>query len=304
MSLRWDTPGILRRFLHTADWHLVGTAPRCRKDADWLDTQRQMLRFLVATANAHRVPMVACGDIFDKPRVATAVVNMAMEELSKAGFGVFLLEGNHDLEGHAVASLSSVSLGTMLQMFPRVPQIDGIQDAQPFGMDNPTGAKVAFTHQLVFKDERSRPPMAKGKTALEILDQFPNAHWIFTGDHHSAWHFEHGGRHVVNPGCTIIHAADMIGEVAKCALVDIDAGTVEWIEIPDDPANLSDAHLRTEEARVSRVEAFLEKVQGQGEAKILDFKGTLETKMQQLEPKSPVYTALVRIQDKATTEGK
>lgn len=294
----------IRRFLHTADWHLVGTAPRCRKDADWLDTQRQMIRFLVSTANAHKVPLVACGDIFDKPRVSTATVNMALEELSKALFGVFILEGNHDLEGHLASSLPTVSLGTLLQVFPRIPQIDGIQDAQPFGLDKPTGAKVAFTHQLVFRDEKSRPPMAKGLTASELLDQFPDAKWIFTGDYHHAYHFEQGGRHVVNPGCTIIHAADMIGQVAKCALVDIDAGSVEWIEIPDDPANLSDGHLRTEEERVSRIEAFLEKVQGQGEAKILDFAVGLATKMQELEPQSPVYKALVRIKDKATTEGK
>ena len=92
--------------------------------------------------------------------------------------------------------------------------------------------------------------------------------------------------------------------MAKCALVDIDADTVDWIEIPDDPANLSDGHLRTEEERVSRVTAFLEKVQGQGSAKILDFKGNLDLKMQQLDPKSPVHKAIVRIQGKAATKEK
>ena len=294
----------LSRFLHTADWHLVGTAPRCRKDPSWLETQRQMLRFLVSTANAHKVPLVACGDIFDKPRVATEVVNMTIRELKEAQFGVFLLPGNHDCPGHAASMLHEASLGTLLETFPQIPQIDGIQDAQPFGLDNPTGAKVAFTHQLVFRDERSKPPMAKGLTASELLDQFPDADWIFTGDYHHSFHWEQGGRHVVNPGCAIIHAADMIGQVAKCALVDIDAGTVEWIEIPDDPANLSDSHLRTEEERVSRIESFLEKVQGQGEAKILDFKANLETKMQELEPTSPVHKALVAIKAKAATEEK
>lgn len=295
---------ILRQFLHTADLHLVGTAPRCRKDTDWLETQRQMLQFLVDTANGAKVPLVLCGDIFDKPRVATEVVNMAIRELKAAEHGVYILAGNHDLEGHRASSLPGTSLGTLLETFPMIPQINGIQDAQPFGLDNPTGAGVVFTHQLVFRDEKSRPPMAKGLTASELLDQFPDADWIFTGDHHSPWHFEQGNRHVVNPGCTIIHNAGDIGNKAQCALVDIGAGTVSWIEIPDDPANLSDGHLRTEEERVSRIEAFLEKVQGQGEAKILDFKGNLELKSQQLDPKSPVYQALVRIKDKAATKEK
>lgn len=295
---------ILRRFLHTADLHLVGVAPRCRKDANWLETQRQMLQFLVSTANGAKVPLVLCGDIFDKPRVATEVVNMAIRELKASEHGVYILAGNHDCPGHAYSLIHEASLGTLLETFPQIPQIDGIQDAQPFGLDNPTGAKVAFTHQLVFRDERSRPPMAKGLTASELLDQFPDADWILTGDHHSAWHHEEQGRHVVNPGCTIIHNSGMIGETAKCALVDIDAGTVDWIEIPDDPANLSDSHLRTEEERVSRVTAFLEKVQGQGSAKILDFKGNLELKMQQLDPKSPVHKAIVQIQGKAATKEK
>lgn len=295
---------ILRRFLHTADLHLCGTAPRCRKDLSWIETQRQMLQFLVSTANGAQVPLVLCGDIFDKPRVATEVVNMAIRELKAAEHGAFILAGNHDCPGHAYSLIHEASLGTLLETFPMIPQIDGIQDAQPFGLDAPTGAKVAFSHQLVFRDEKSRPPMAKGLTASELLDQFPDAEWIFTGDHHSPWHHEEHGRHVVNPGCTIIHNAADIGAVAKCALVDIDAGTVSWIEIPDDPANLSDGHLRTEEERVSRVTAFLEKVQGQGSAKILDFRGNLELKMQQLDPKSPVHKAIVQIQGKAATKEK
>ena len=295
---------ILRRFLHTADLHLCGTAPRCRKDPSWIETQRQMLQFLVSTANSAKVPLVLCGDIFDKPRVATEIVNMAIRELKAAEHGVYILAGNHDLPGHAWSMVHEASLGTLLETFPQIPQIDGIQDAQPFGLDNPTGACVVFTHQLIFKDEKSRPPMAKGLTASELLDQFPDADWIFTGDHHQAWHHEEHGRHVVNPGCTLIHNASMIGETAKCALIDIDASAVDWIEIPDDPANLSDGYLRTEEERVSRVTAFLEKVQGQGSAKILDFKGNLELKMQQLDPKSPVHKAIVQIQGKATTKEK
>ena len=275
-----------------------------------------MLLFLVETANKAGVPLVLTGDIFDKAVVRTSILNMTVGILLQVEHGVFVIPGNHEMPDHAYTRIGESSVGILIKCFSMIPQIDGIQDAQPFGLDNPTGAKVAFTHQLVFRDEKSKPPMAKGLTASELLDQFPDADWIFTGDHHSAWHYtervedasDEGTcirhRHVVNPGCTIIHAADMIGQVAKCALVDIDAGTVEWIEIPDDPANLSDSHLRTEEERVSRIESFLEKVQGQGEAKILDFKANLETKMQELEPTSPVHKALVAIKAKATTEEK
>lgn len=291
-------PEPLRRFLHAADLHLTGSRPRCRQDPDWLETQRSMLRFLVDTANANQVPLHLCGDIFDHARVATEVVNMAIKELKRAGHGVYVLIGNHDAPFHDPSRIHEASLGTLLETFPHTPSIPGIQDAAPFGRDCPTGAPVAFSHQLVFEDESKRPPMAKGHTAQSLLEAFPDARWIFTGDYHARFHVEIGGRHVVNPGCTIIHNSSMIGEKAFCALVDIDAESVEWIEIPDDASMVSDAHLRTVEARESRVGAFLERVKGAGGV-VLDFRANLDAAIQQLDQGSKTYKALIRIKDRA-----
>lgn len=307
---------ILRRLLHASDLHLTGLLPACRRDPDWLWTQAQALQFLVDQANAAKVPLVLTGDIFDKSVVRTDVLNMAVGILLGAIYGVYIIPGNHELPGHAYTRVGESSIGILLKCFHLIPQIDGIQDAQPFGMDKDTDAPVVFTHQLVFKDEASRPPMAKGKTASELLDQFPSAQWIFSGDYHHRFHHTERDseasqdgtrsytRHVVNPGCMIIHAADMIGQKAYCALVDIDKESVEWIEIPDDPANLSNEHLTSVVERESRVEAYLEKVKSAGSAKILEFKGALELEMQKMEPEDPVHKALVRIRDKATTEEK
>jgi len=290
----------LRRFIHACDLHLTGTTPRCRLDPSWTETQRQMVRFLVAQANKHQCPLHLGGDIFDHARVATEIVAMALQELLEAKYGVHITAGNHDLPGHQWEKVLESSLGILLQVFPHTEPIPGVQDAAPFGRDNPTGAPVAFTHQLVFESEDKRPPMAKGHTAQSLLDQaFPDAKWVFTGDHHDRWHYvSRDGRHVVNPGSTITHNAGKLGDKAFCALVDIDAETVEWIEIPDDPAMVSDAHLRTVEARESRVAAFLEKV-GDAGAVVLDFKANLEAVIQTLDPESKTYKALIRIKEKA-----
>lgn len=289
----------LRRFLHAADLHLTGSRPRCRHDPDWPETQRAMLRSLVDTANANQVPLHLGGDIFDHARVATEVVNMAIKELKRAGHGVYILIGNHDAPFHDASRIHEASLGTLLETFPHTPCTPGIQDAAPFGRDCPTGAPVAFTHQLVFEDESKRPPMAKGHTAESLLEAFPDARWIFTGDHHDRfWYQSPDGRHVVNPGSTITHNASKIGDKAFCALVDIDAESVEWIEIPDDPSMVSDAHLRTVEARESRVGAFLERVKGAGGV-VLDFRVSLDAVIQQLDPKSKTYKAIIRIKDRA-----
>ena len=297
-------PVRLRRFVLAADTHLVGQRLRCRLDPDWMETQRKSLEFLVDTANEHHVELVLNGDIFDHAKVATPVVNMAIRELKKARNGVYLMIGNHDAPDHVPGRIAEASLGTLLEIFPHIPQIDGVQDAAPFGLDKSTGAPVAFTHQLVFRDEKSRPPMAKGRTAAELLDQFPGAKWIFTGDHHDHWHHvSPDGRHVVNPGSTITHNASKIGDKGYCALVDIEAESVQWIEIPDDPAMVSDGHLRKEEARESRIEAFLNMVKG-ASATVLDFKANLEARRQEKTVPEPVNKALGRIVAKATTEEK
>lgn len=292
-------PAPLRRFLLASDTHFSGTRPVSRRDPDWIGAQEKTLQFLVDTANAHQAPLALTGDVLDHARVATVVVNMVLRCFREVLHGVYLIPGNHELLNHRWEDVEQASIGIILKSYPLIPQIDGVQDAAPFGKDRDTGAPVVFTHQLVFRDEKSKPGKAVGHTAQSLLDSLPSAKWIFTGDYHdSYWHTSPDGRHVVNPGCTMVHNAAKIGDVCRCALVDIDAESVEWIEIPDDPSMVSDAHLRTVEARESRVGAFLERVKGAGGV-VLDFRANLDAVIQQLDPKSKTYKALVRIKDRA-----
>ena len=297
----------LTRFLLASDTHFAGTRPVSRLDADWIGSQERTLMFIVDTANLCGSPLVLTGDVLDHARVSTEVVNMVLRCLLKVQFGVYLIPGNHELLDHRWEDVEKASIGIILKSHPLIPQIDGVQDAAPFGKDNSTGAPVVFTHQLVFRDDASKPGKAHGHTAQSLLDSLPNARWIFTGDYHdSYWYTSSDGRHVVNPGCTMVHNVNKIGDTCRCALVDIVAESVEWIEIPDDPSMVSDfhiAHAKARELRLGTLGAFFEAVKG-STAKILDFAVGLATKMQELEPQSPVYKALVRIKDKATTEGK
>jgi hypothetical protein len=275
---------ILRKFILSADLHLVLTRPAARLDPDWLDTQRQALRFLVSKAVENACPLVVVGDIFDHAKVGTEVVVMAIQEFSRIRSHeqeVYFLIGNHDAPGHDPDSIHEASLGILLEIFPQIPQIDGIQDAQPFGRDKDTGAAVVFSHQLVFKDESSRPPMAKGKTAQDLLDSLPSAQWVFVGDlHHSFDYKAPDGRRVVSPGNLIAHNASMIEVEAKCALIDLDAlgSEVTWIEIPDDPAMLTRDHLDAKAAKVDRLAGFMERVKEAG-GHTLTFKDKLEARM-------------------------
>ena len=273
----------LRKFILSADWHLVQTCPVARLDPSWLETQRQAIRFLVSQAVKHSCPLVAVGDLFDHPKVGTEVVNMVLEELNALrvqGQEFYLIAGNHDLEGNLATNAPKCSVGTLLNIFPRIPNIPGVQSAPHFGEDIDPDAPIVFTHQLVFKDESTRPPMAKGLTASDLLAKYPGAQWIFTGDHHSAWTCTESGRTVVNPGCMIVHNAGDIGHNGKCALIDLDStdAPVTWITIPDDPEMLTRDHLDTKAAKVDRLSGFMERVKEAG-GHTLAFKDKLEARM-------------------------
>ena len=294
----------LRKFILSADWHLVQTCPVARLDPSWLETQRQAIRFLVSKAVKHSCPLVAVGDLFDHPKVGTEVVNMVLEELNtlrSQGQEFYLIAGNHDLEGNLATNAPKCSVGTLLNIFPRIPNIPGVQSAPHFGEDIDPDAPIVFTHQLVFKDENTRPPMAKGLTASDLLAKYPGAQWIFTGDHHAAWHHEEAGRHVVNPGCMIVHNAGDIGHNGKCALIDLDStdAPVTWIEIPDDPAMLTRDHLDAKAAKVDRLSGFMERVKEAG-GHTLTFKDKLEARMGLKDITEPQSRAFRTVKARAT----
>lgn len=299
----------LRKFILSADWHAVLARPVARLDPSWLDTQRQAIRFLVSQAVKHSCPLVAVGDIFDHPRVGTEVVNMVIEELQALrvqGQEFYLIAGNHDIESALAANIPKCSIGTLLSIFPKIPSIPGVQSANHFGEDTNDGSPVLFTHQLVFKDEGSRPPMAKGKTSQDILNEYPDAQWIFVGDlHHSFWYVSEDGRNVVSPGNLIAHNASMIEVEAKCALIDLDAkgSEVTWIEIPDDPALLTRDHLDTKAAKVDRLSGFLERVREAGTT-ALTFKDKLEARMGLKDITDAQTGAFMAIKKRATEEEK
>ena len=294
-----------RNFLWCADNHLTGSKPVARLDPDWLGTQRLALRFLVDTANANEVPLLIGGDLIDHARIATDVVVMAIQELQKTKHGTYMIAGNHCCENHSTSNIDKGSIGVFLSIFPKIPSIPGIQSANHFGEDVDDGSQVLFTHQLIFKDEASRPPMAKGITAADLLAKFPSAKWIFTGDHHSAWTYTESGRTVVNPGCMIPHTASDIGHNGKCALIDLDSTTapVTWISIPDDPAMLTRDHLDTKAERKERFGDMMAYVKDTGKT-IVKFVARLDVRMGMKDIPESRNRAYRAVKAQATVEEK
>ena len=269
--------------LFCSDLHLKGEKPVARLDTDWLGTQRAMLQEIVDLANYHILPLVLVGDIFDHPRVSTEVLNMAIQELNSVKFGVKILAGNHDLPTHSFALVDQSSIGVLLKIFTDI-EFENSQwlSAYHFGRDEKSTAKVMLTHQLIFPDQASKPPTDKGKTADELLNEFDAADWIICGDGHFGFHHirksQGGDRHVINLGCTIRHKASEINYQPSVWAIDTDAGTVDRINLHDDPERISRAHLDIAEEKETRVGIFLSIVKGSGTIS-LSFMDNLESKM-------------------------
>jgi DNA repair exonuclease SbcCD nuclease subunit len=293
------------KFLQFADLHLIGTMPICRQDEDWINSQRKDIQFLVKTANENKVPLIGVGDIFDTARVATEVVNMAIDEFSKVKFGVQFLCGNHDLPTHCYDLLYQSSIGTLLKSFSELKsgKVEGEEWAAfPFGNDERSTAKIRFIHRLIFPDEQSRPVDECGQTAQELLEEFPEQDWILTGDYHHAFHYKEGNRHVVNTGCVNVQKADFIGYQPKVAIVDTIAGTVEWINVPQRAEfKFGDEYLVEAKEREARMESFFELARNK-DGVCISFSENLEINMQ----KNPlsVQQILIEIRQGVKNESK
>lgn len=284
------------RFIFTADWHLRGDRPRCRLDSDWLDTQRQVIRFIGAECERRNCHLIIGGDIFHTPRIIPDVLNLLISELKEApGIQrVHMMAGNHDLKYHLWENVESSSYGTLRHIFSDITEAGSILSvhgaiAFKFGQEEGKGERIVFTHQLVFPDEKAQPMPDIGKTAEQLLSEFPRAEWIFCGDYHHAFHFqktqtkkstgERITRHVVNPGCITRQVADMADYLPQIFFIDTEIGEVTPIILPDVGDLVTDEYLRKEEERDERIEAFLSLI-GSSESASLSFRDNLVKRLE------------------------
>ena len=268
--------------LITADWHLRADRPRCRTDEDWIRTQGEILAAIVEAANTRGCPVCAIGDLFHSPQVPSRILGLALSVVFSVHYGLYVIAGQHDLPYHNWDNVGTASFGILriLQDAEHVHHLHDLGRAAHFGQEiaGPENG-IVFVHQLTFPDVKDMPPNVDAMTAAETLDAHPGARWIFTGDYHRAFHYEHNGRHVVNPGCITRQAADFKDYQPRVCYVDTEVGTVEWIDLPDVSPVVVDEYLRDEQAREDRITAFVESVRNSGTMS-LDFLGNLNAAIQ------------------------
>lgn len=255
------------KILLTADWHIRGDRPRCRIDEDWIASQRQDIQAVVDIASQEKVDEAwVLGDLFHQPRAATEAVNMVLVGLNdlRDACPVYILPGNHDLPYHDYGNLEQSSLGIVLKSFPELRTREDPRGltlaAAPFGLDPvDPHADVWATHQLTFENAETKPPMAGGKIAQDLLDEAPGVQVVVTGDYHRGYVYTgEGGRRVITPGCLNIQAADMDDYRPRVYIWDTATAQVMPHYLPTNSVAVVTDYLAAEKERDERMDKCLE----------------------------------------------
>lgn len=285
------------KFICTADWHIRATKPRCRIDEDWIQTQRQALDQIVKISKDKKAPVMVVGDLFhSNSDVSFECIQMVQQMADELG-ELYILAGNHDLPYHSSENIEKSAIGVLFNSqnifmiadwFEKYHFNTGgkfLYSASNFDEQDYTNAKVVFKHTLVFPDAKSIPPNCDGTTAKELLEEFPNAEWIFCGDYHHNFHYQKNGRHVVNSGCLLRQASDFKDYQCGVYFCDTDKNIVEFIPIIDSEQLIDDSYILQENEREERIDNFVQKLKDT-ESVSLDFLANVESALQSNELES------------------
>lgn len=275
------------KFVITADWHLRATRPRCRIDNDWIETQKKALNQVAEIANKKDAPIFVVGDLFNSNSdTSFECINM-VQKLADVSGELYILAGNHDLPYHSSENIDKSAIGVLLKseniftmehFFKNVIGFENVNySASNFDEPDNENANIVFKHTLTIPS-KDKPDYINCETPESLLEKFPNAKWIFTGDYHKNFHYEKNGRNVINGGCLLRQASDFIDYQCGVYFVDTDQNIVEFIPIIDNEELVNDDYITKENERESRIEDFVSKLKNT-ESVSFDFLDNVEKAM-------------------------
>lgn len=243
----------------TSDWHLRKDVPKSRpeNEEEWLDFQFGKIEEMIEFARGKNAPIYQVGDIYHRSQPYYGVVGRLKELFLEEPDRLYKIAGNHDLPYHSFDNV----LNSGWYCSPGIDMRLNNRGAFHFGTaPKSKKAKIVFTHQLVFPDDKSRPIEELGKTAEELLEEFPRAKYIFTGDYHKNFHYEEDGRHVINSGCLTRQGAGEVDYTCGFYYVDTFEDIIEFHQFTDDVEMITE-HLAAAKNRENRLDAFMELIQ-------------------------------------------
>lgn len=289
------------KFVVTGDNHLRPDRPLCRLDEDWIATQKAQLDFIVDLANEEQAALIITGDLFDVPRVPPKIVSMFIDAISNLNSTCYVIAGNHSLPWHKLENVDDSSIGILKAMSvtnDKIVYLDAEEYTENGRFEHAAELfpGMLVIHTLTFPSVTDIPFGAEAVSAYQLLEKFPNAEWIFTGDYHKNFVVEEEDHIVINPGCMNIQSADMIDYTPVVYVVEtgeaIDVTTkgdpepvyrigerkITAVPVPENPDVLTRNHLDQQKERDARISSFVETVIHEGQIG-LSFEDNLKAAM-------------------------
>ena len=263
------------RMIITADWHIRNTRPRCRIDEDWIKTQQKALNQIAEICENKNAPLMVVGDIFNSNSdTSFECINMVQKLADRIG-GIYILAGNHDLIYHSSENIDKSAIGVLLQS-ENVFKIEDYSDefSAPNFDEERNSMVYMFIHTLTIPS-KDKPDFIQCETPESLLEKYPTAKWIFTGDYHKNFVYEKNDRYVINPGCLIRQVSDMKNYQSGVYFVDTEKEIIEFIPIIDNEELVNDEYIIRENEREGRIESFVNKLKDV-ESVSLDFIDNVE----------------------------
>lgn len=268
----------------TADWHLQMAVPRCRQEteAEWFQHQARRLNWIVDMANSLNQDLYIAGDITDKAITSPAITRMFIMAMLRLKGTCYVMPGNHCLPNHSLDKMGESNYGILDAIAQGAGNIKTIDQSPyayvPYGQDGVwLGKKVPqilFIHRLVFASQEDMPPNAEAITARSLLGLYPGPKVLVTGDNHTKFHAQMGGRSVVNCGCITKRTIDFQDKDLAIWMINEDTFEVQEIPIPDNSILVRDNHVEVRKENEEKFKALVEILKDAG-AMTLDFLGNL-----------------------------
>lgn len=246
----------MSKYIVTADIHLRNDRPVARIDEDWIQSQKEIIDFIVQTANEKEANIVVGGDLFNTSIVPVRIVNLFLSSIRECKYKVYIMGGNHSLLHHQEWLIDDSSVGVLQYVDGNIIYLTS-QEARTDGRYEHIAEvddEIAIVHTLCFKTEDDIPFGSNATHAQALLDKYPNYKYLFLGDNHTSFIYKD---RVFNPGCPIVQNAGMIEYRPSIYFVDTVNEVYEKVYTPDHPENLTSVHIEINNARKARLEDFI-----------------------------------------------
>lgn len=265
------------RYIVWGDAHFSQDKPLCRLDDDWMGFQEKVLQSIVDIAYEKNAVLICTGDLLDTPRVSPALICMIARVLRSKPIQFYFIAGNHSILYHKQENLYEGSLGILASFseFGYLPCADNSEQGRfehAVEMND-----VTIIHTLTFPTMQDIPFGAKAISAYQLLEKY-KTRYLFLGDNHHKFVIEDEGRYVINPGCSMITTASMIGYEPSVYYVDTEKSITQEILVYQNADAVTRSHLDNKQERRNRYAALIESIPHTG-GEGLSFLHNLEQKI-------------------------